>query len=142
LNPRRFGSGNLSQLKVPSLPLNPFLDENELIWVDGRIENSALPFHTKHPILLVSHSLIKMIRSLILYAGIQFTLSTLRQKYWILHTRTLVKSVLHQCVTCASKSCRSTNGPVTSRSSVRAPVRAFLHCSVDFAGPVSRSFPW
>jgi len=67
------------------LSLNPFLNENELIRVGGWIENSPLPFRIKHPIFLASHSLVKMIiqhaHIQSLHAGIQLTLSTLRQGY-------------------------------------------------------------
>ena len=34
------------------LKLNPFIDEEGLIRVGGRLENSTLPFEVKHPIVL------------------------------------------------------------------------------------------
>lgn len=87
------------------LSLNPFLDESGLIRVGGQLENAPLPFRSKHPILLASHPLIGMIargahlRSL--HAGPQLTLATLCQEFWILRARSLVKSIIHDCVTCA-----------------------------------------
>lgn len=35
-----------------------------------------------------------------LHAGVQLTLATVRQDYWILKARTIVKQTIHQCITC------------------------------------------
>ncbi|GAB1865895.1 Gag-pol protein [Camponotus japonicus] len=86
----------------PLLPLRPFLDKDGIIRVGGRLKNSTLSFSQQHPILLAPHSIVKLIirhahvRSL--HAGVQLTLATVRQDYWILRARTLVKQVIHQCV--------------------------------------------
>ncbi|XP_011167678.1 uncharacterized protein LOC105201381 [Solenopsis invicta] len=74
-----------------------------------------------------------------LHADVQLTLATLRRDYWILRARSLVRSVLHQCVTCARE---RVVVPVQlmgqlPRARVSAPACAFLNCGVDFAGPVA-----
>ncbi|XP_043469792.1 uncharacterized protein LOC122503353 [Leptopilina heterotoma] len=62
--------------------LNPFLDENNLIRLGGRLEKSQLPFNQKHPIILAKHpltkSLITHIHNKCIHGGMKFTLSILR----------------------------------------------------------------
>lgn len=124
-------------------PLSPFLDENGLIRVGGRLQNSPLPVRNKHPILLASHQLVTLIirsahlRSL--HAGVQLTLSTLRREFWILRARGLVKSVIHQCVVCAREKAAVPTQLMGQlpRHRVTAPTRAFLHCGLDYAGSIS-----
>ncbi|XP_011252903.1 uncharacterized protein LOC105249275 [Camponotus floridanus] len=79
-------------LRTPFTPLRPFLDEEKIIRIGGRLKHSTLLFTTKHPILLAPHPLVKLIirhahvRSL--HASVQLTLATTRQDYWILKART------------------------------------------------------
>ncbi|XP_029170489.1 uncharacterized protein LOC114940134 [Nylanderia fulva] len=121
---------------------DPFIDEQGLIRVGGRLQNSNFPYKTKHPILLTSHPLIMLlirdahVRSL--HAGYQLTLSILKQEYLILRARTLVKAVIHRCVTCArEQASRPTQlmGQLP-RARVTVSSRAFQYCGVDFAGPI------
>ncbi|XP_071582382.1 uncharacterized protein [Temnothorax nylanderi] len=125
------------------ISLNPFVDGDKLIRVGGRIERAPLPFCVKHPILLAPHSVVQMIvrdehvRSM--HAGVQLTLATLRRKFWILRARNMVKRMINRCVTCArEKAAIPTQlmGPLP-RARVSAPSRPFLHCGVDYAGPIA-----
>ena len=123
--------------------LNPFIGDDQLIRVGGRLSHASIPFPTKHPVILASHPLIQSIirhahlRSL--HAGTQLTLATLRREFWILRARNLVKSVIHQCVVCTREKAAHPVQLMGNLPSVRvnAPPRAFLHCGLDYAGPVS-----
>ncbi|XP_055622951.1 uncharacterized protein LOC129766445 [Toxorhynchites rutilus septentrionalis] len=121
--------------------LNPFVDQYGILRVGGRIGNSALSDAIKHPIVLSSkHPLSALLASSyhlkLLHAGPQLLLATLRQKFWILGGRNLVKAVFHQCHTCfRSKSTlvqQSTADLLVSRVS---PTRPFSVCGVDYCGP-------
>lgn len=89
-------------LRSSILSLNPFLDDNKLIRVGGRIENAPLSLRVKHPILLAPHPIVTLIvqhtylRSL--HTGVQLTLATLRREFWVLRARNLVKSVIHNAL--------------------------------------------
>lgn len=93
--------------------------------------------------ILASHPLVKLIvqhaHLTSLHAGIQLTLATLRKEYWILRLSSVVKSVIHKCVKCV---CEKTAIP-TQLMGALPPVRitpscrAFVHCGVDYAGPIS-----
>ncbi|GAB1865862.1 Gag-pol protein [Camponotus japonicus] len=71
--------------KSAILSLNPFLDEEKLIRVGGRLAHAPFSKQRKHPIILASHPLVELIirhahlRSM--HAGTQLTLATLRHEF-------------------------------------------------------------
>lgn len=128
--------------KSSILALHPFLDQDSLIRVGGRLKNAPIPFKTKYPIVLASHPLVTLIirqtHLRTLHAGLQLTLTTLRQEFWILRARTLVKSVIYKCVTCTRENAISLQqlmGDLPARR-VTPSSRSFVHCGLDYAGPV------
>lgn len=84
--------------------LNPFLDAHDIIRARGRLQNAPLSFESKHPIVLANHPVVNLIvRHVHLktcHSGVQLTLATLRQTYWVLRARSIVKRVIHSCVRC------------------------------------------
>ncbi|XP_062542024.1 uncharacterized protein LOC134210015 [Armigeres subalbatus] len=85
--------------------LKAYIDEFELIRVGGRLHNADLSEQTKHPIVLCAkHPLARLLavqyHNTLLHAGPQLMLASLRQKFWILGARNLVRGVYHQCITC------------------------------------------
>ncbi|XP_055588999.1 uncharacterized protein LOC129741299 [Uranotaenia lowii] len=84
---------------------NPFLDQNGIIRVGGRIRNSAEHWNTKHPIVLPArHHLTKLILEYyhrrLLHAGLQLLLATVRLRFWPLGGRNLARHIIHKCTTC------------------------------------------
>ncbi|XP_029162628.1 uncharacterized protein LOC114934145 [Nylanderia fulva] len=124
------------------ISLNPFLDANGLLRVGGRLEHSHLPFQSKHPVLLADHPittmLIRYTHIASLHAGLQSTLSKIRQEFWIIKSRPLVKSVIYRCVRCTRERAQVANQLMGQLPSTRVstPTRAFLHSGIDYAGPV------
>jgi hypothetical protein len=87
------------------LTLSPFLSKNNLIRVGGRLRNASLKFDTKHPILLPNdHHVTKLIVEQAhvenLHSGAEGTLAALRQNYWIISPRSLIRQVIHRCNSC------------------------------------------
>lgn len=127
--------------KSPLHMLQPFLDDEKIIRIGGRLRHFTLSFATKHPIL-APHPIAKLIirhahvRSL--HAGVQLTLATVRQEYWILKARTLVKQIIHQCVTCVRERAETPTQLMGDlpQARVSAPARAFSYSGVDYAGPI------
>ena len=69
--------------------LTPFLDEDDIIRVGGRIGKAAIPFVTRHPIVLDSSGdLTKLIvmdtYNKLGHAGVDNVRNELRQQFWIL----------------------------------------------------------
>ena len=96
----------------------------------------------KNPILLRSHYIVSLIISHAhlrsLHAGSQLTLSLLRREYWILRARPAVRAVIHKCVRCVREKAVQPIQLMGELPSVRVtrPSRVFLHCGLDYAGPI------
>ncbi|XP_066585603.1 uncharacterized protein [Prorops nasuta] len=124
------------------LPLYPTLDSRGILRVGGRLRNANLSEHAKHPIVLpechLASILIRQTYLDTLHGGLQLTLATLRQKFWIINARNLVKSVVHKCTSCVRE--RAKLGVQLMGSLPAARVSrsfAFENTGVDYAGPFS-----
>ncbi|XP_076232932.1 uncharacterized protein LOC143178279 [Calliopsis andreniformis] len=126
--------------KSPLKSLNPFLDENDVLMVGGRLDNATLAWETKHPIILPKHYvstlIIRQCHVDTLHGGLQLTLHTVRQSYWILGCRNAAKTVVKKCMRCvrwrSSASTQIMQHLVPARC---RPAKAFDNCGVDYAGP-------
>ncbi|XP_066596939.1 uncharacterized protein [Prorops nasuta] len=73
-----------------------------------------------------------------LHGGLQLTLSTLRQRFWVVNARNLVKSCVHKCITCVRKRAKLGNQLMGSLPAARVSRSfTFEHTGVDYAGPFS-----
>lgn len=91
---------------LPSLhSLSPFIDENDIIRVGGRIDNSDYLPDKKHPIVIDSkHHYSKLLFEYyhikLMHAGPQLLLSVIREHYWPLGGRVLAKKICQKCIVC------------------------------------------
>ncbi|XP_060665585.1 uncharacterized protein LOC132797829 [Drosophila nasuta] len=79
--------------------LSPFLDQNGILRVGGRLEAANISFDSKHPILLpYNDPVVKMILVQIhkdnMHCGPQALLTTSRQQFWILKGKTMARSTV------------------------------------------------
>jgi hypothetical protein len=131
--------GNKSKLKS----LNPFLDESSgLIRVGGRLTHAILSIDKKHPIVLphkhhITNLLITECHKMQLHGGPQATLAAIRQQYWPLGGKGVVKQVIRRCI-----QCKKTNPPICHQQMGDLPAtrvqpsRPFINTGVDYAGPI------
>lgn len=123
------------------LKLNPFLDEKGLIRVGGRLTQAQLDFDQKHPILLPAKD--RIISLLVdyyhisnLHASPGLLLALIRQKYWIVSARNLIRQRVHSCNLCFRLNPRNTTPLMGDLPSIRVTqVKSFVHTAVDYAGP-------
>ena len=86
--------------------LNPFVDENGIIRVGGRIENSNLDFDFIHPIVLPKESkiarlMVNFCHIAVAHSGRGSTINEVRDNgYWVIGINSLVKSLIFHCVRC------------------------------------------
>lgn len=124
------------------ISLNPFLDQNGILRVGGRIHNASISYAQKHPILLSNKShvvelLIKQEHERLGHAGPQSVLCNLRLKYWPINALRLIKKVIKNCVTCHRFKAVFSQQLMGSLPPERvASVRPFRYVGVDFAGPL------
>ncbi|XP_063901935.1 uncharacterized protein LOC135121564 [Zophobas morio] len=125
------------------LSLNIFFDEtNQLIRVGGRLKKSSLSYDIKHPILLpkghhITKTLVQYEHEKQLHAGLQGTLASIRQIFWIPAARTVVRGVLHKCFNCFRTNPKPLFPPMGDLPKSRLePTRPFLVSGVDYAGPL------
>ena len=122
--------------------LDPFIDQNGLLRVGGRLQHSNLSLDQKHPVILPSkHHVTKLIimhhHLKHLHMGIQGLLYQLRQTVWIIHGRQTVRSVLRKCVTCFKVKPTMAKQIMGQLPKDRVnPYRPFLVTGVDYCGPI------
>ncbi|XP_072400964.1 uncharacterized protein [Diabrotica undecimpunctata] len=125
------------------LGLYPFFDTTtKLIRVGGRLHHSSFDFNKKHPIVLPSkHHLTKLIARhehlKLLHIGPQALLASLRENYWPISGRNLVRKIVRDCVRCFRFNNKPEQHIMGNLPESRIiPSRPFTVSGVDYAGPV------
>ena len=122
--------------------LDPFIDDDGLLRVGGRLKRANLIYDVKHPIILPRHGhlvelLIRYCHKCTAHQGRGFTINELRIRgYWILGCSRAVSSLVYKCVTC-----RKLRGKPQSQKMSDLPedrtesCPPFTHCGLDCFGP-------
>lgn len=124
------------------LTLNPMLDGYGVLRVGGRLINAQLPFERQHPIILpktdhFTDLIIDECHKRTLHGNIQLMLNTIRDRYWILSGRSIIRQWVHKCNRCYRFAARSAQQLMGDLPSVRVtPSRTFLSSAIDYAGPI------
>jgi hypothetical protein len=111
--------------------------------VGGRLQQANLPFQTMHQVILPhNHHFTKLLVSSehirLHHAGSQLLIASLRDTYWIPRVKILVKSVIHQCLTCYKLKAQASQQLMGELPAPRVqPNRAFETTGVDYAGPIN-----
>ena len=85
--------------------LDPFLDDSGVIRVGGRLQHSQLPYDSRHPIVLppsahITRLIIEREHIRLLHAGAQLVHHSLRQRWWIVNARLVIRSIIRKCLKC------------------------------------------
>lgn len=123
------------------LSLNPFLDENGLIRVGGRLENAAVSYDQKHPILLPSRNrivslMLKKEHIRLGHAGAHNVLSNFRLRFWPINGLKDVKRIIRECRVCFRFQMKPAQQLMADLPRSRVNMgRPFHHTGVDYGGP-------
>lgn len=124
------------------LSLSPFMNEDGLIRVGGRLKNSNLNFAACHPILLprnhdLTRKLIREEHIRSMHAGTQATMASIRQRFWPLSLRSATRKIVQECVICFKSKPRQSEAIMGVLPTSRVtPSKPFTCCGVDYAGPI------
>ena len=89
------GSKTISK-KSKLLSLNPFLDENNILRVGGRLKNAPITYDERHPIILpkndvITQLIIQEAHKTTHHGGTQLMLAHIRTKFWPLGGRNVIR---------------------------------------------------
>lgn len=121
--------------------LSPFLDENGIIRVGGRLSLADLSYDKRHPILLPKGNrfvdLMFMHEHLKLgHAGPQQLLYSIREKFWPLSGKNTAKRIVHSCIKCFKVKPKVIIPRMGDLPKNRiSPSLPFFIVGVDYAGP-------
>ena len=122
--------------------LDPFLDENGILRIGGRIKLSSLSYKLKHPIILpkkghVTELILCHYHQLVEHQGRGISQNEVRQAgYWIIGGSSAVSNHISKCV-----SCRKLRGAPQEQKMADLPEDRlepgppFSYCAVDYFGP-------
>nr|XP_029716391.1 uncharacterized protein LOC115259747 [Aedes albopictus] len=122
--------------------LSPFIDTEGVLRVGGRLKLSEQPYLSKHPALLPSfHPLSQLIAKSfhykLIHGGGHLTLSVMREEYWPINGRRLVRSIIRNCFQCARANPVPASQQIGQLPAQRVTVsKPFSITGVDYAGPV------
>ena len=133
--------GHLVAKSSPLAWLTPYLDDEGLLRVQGRLQFSSLPPDEKHPILIPkSHFAVLLMRFqhfIMEHAGVSTLISAVRKSYWVFGLRRIAKRVKRMCVSCQrqdSAACTQSMAPLPEERV--NPAVPFAVTGLDHAGPL------
>lgn len=127
----------------PLRKLDLFIDPHGIIRIGGRLSNSNLPYEAKYPALLpkhdhITHLLIDYYHRMYCHTGASVLSSLLRQKYWIIAARSVIRQRIHACNPCFRNAPTHLDTKMADLPSYRIQeTKAFVHTGLDYAGPIN-----
>ena len=134
------------QPAILSRHCKPLIDNEGLLRVGGRLQESTLPYQTLHQMILpsnhhITHLVVSAEHIRFHHAGPQLLIASLRKKYWIPRIRNFVRTVINQCITCYRFKAQATQQLMVELPSTRVQTsKPFLTTRLDYAGPISLRF--
>jgi len=115
--------------------------ENGLIRVGGRLHNAPIKNDAKHPAILpkkhhVTDLIITYYHRASGHSGVEYTLSLIRQNYWIIGARSSVRNIVNKCFNCRRRQASLQQKMASLPEDRITPSKpAFTYVGVDCFGP-------
>ena len=122
--------------------LAPFVDEDGILRVGGRIEHGPFSRDRKHPMILPDSRLCEMIISdlhiCLAHSSPERTLADYQVRYWSLGVRRIVRRVVSSCPACIKNRAKPSTPVMAALPAVRLQTSQppFCGTGVDFFGPL------
>ena len=126
----------------PLAKLDPFMDEDGMLRIGGRLRASNLGPEEKHPLIIdrtdhIATLLVRHFHAEVKHQGRHMTEGTVRAAgYWIIGGKRLVASVIYQCVTCRKLRRNTSTQKMADLPADRLELSPpFTNVGVDVFGP-------
>jgi len=122
--------------------LNPFIDQDGLVRVGGRLINADIAYTSKCPIVLPAKGTITRLifeyeHKRLIHIGPQGLLANIHLRYWPIRGRAIASQTVRRCIICFRSSPSLTAPFMAPLPPVRVNVeRPFAKTGVDFCGPI------
>jgi hypothetical protein len=133
---------NKSTCKLQLQRLRAYMDDDGLMRVGGRLQQSLISEEAKHPVILPgNHKTVELLARQVHecngHVGSEHVLSLLRERYWIIGGRRLIRRIVHQCIRCKRILARPQQQLMGQLPAVRvtASTAPFDNVGVDVFGP-------
>ena len=127
--------------------LSPFMDEQNLMRLRGRLRHADASYEMKHPILLsakhpIVRKLIEDAHESNYHEGTEYVRSVLQQNYWIIGLRNALRNVKLKCVKCRKQQVGGVQPFMADLPKERLEERVFpfANTGVDYFGPFEVRF--
>ena len=140
---KRLVSGRTLPIHSPLHRLDPYIDDDGLLVVGGRLRHSGLQLSAKHPCILpYRHPVSSLVARSVherCHLGREWVVSLIRKSYWIINVRSLVYKTCKDCVTCKKLFAPSAVQKMADLPEERLQYDKlpFDHVSADCFGPCS-----
>ena len=131
----------VSELKILRR-LRPCVGSDDLLRIEGRLENAELPVDTKHPFILPGrHPITRLVvlryHNLTGHGGPSYTLMKTRERFWVIHGVASVKFCIADCGKCALLKAKPIRQLMSELPSCRVTAcnKPFKFTGLDFLGP-------
>ena len=125
------------------IKFSPFLDENGVLRVGGRLKNAKLLYSAMHQMILpsnhqISKLLIAHFQKKYAHCGRKYLLGIIRQTFWIIKGRSLLRSLLAKCIICKKRKAKSSSTIMGNLPKGRLAINSppFCETGVDYFGPI------
>ena len=122
--------------------LDPFIDQNGILRVGGRLAQSSLDYHVKHPAILprnshISKLVISYFHEKVAHQARSTTVNEIRSNgYWVIGCSNAVSELIYKCVTCRKLRGKFRGQKMSDLPIDRIePTPPFTCVGVDFFGP-------
>lgn len=138
---RALFEGKIISKKSNLLSLDPFMDNEGLLRVGGRLQKAAHEFDKKHPIILPKHKLTQLIlrneHVRLQHCGPTLLLCSVRERFWPINGKNLAKHIIRKCVLCFKANPVAEKYFMGNLPEFRVnQYLPFFNTGLDYAGPL------
>lgn len=143
---RNLKSSEPKLCKSNLISLHPFLANNGILRVGGRIKESNFAFDKKHPIILPKNNLltdmiIKHEHVRLSHCGAQTLLASLRDRFWPISAFPRIKKLIRNCIICFKCNPSQSQYLMENLPNYRSsPSNTFQNCGIGYAGPYTLKY--